>query len=226
MHGGSSNASTDCETTTFEFEIHQRHFHEALAIFAQFFASPLLLPESMKREKEAIDSGERGFLFLYYSPLSLIHYFVFIFVEFQMALPSDSCRKQQLFASLAKNGHPMAKFMWGNSTTLKLANDSDGVELNRRVRLFWQEHYTADRMTIVLQSKHDLNQLEEWATSIFQAIPSSKNGLNNLPNFKELGLPFDTPEFKRIIRVVPVKDVNQVRSLQVLNIDIQIYFQI
>ena len=31
-------------------------------------------------------------------------------------------------------------------------------------------------------------------------------------NFKELGLPFDTPEFKRIVRVVPVKDVNQVSS--------------
>lgn len=211
MHGGSSNASTDCETTTFEFEIHQRHFHEALAIFAQFFASPLLLPESMKREKEAIDSGE-GF------PLCTLSYVTisntissFFLLEFQMALPSDSCRKQQLFASLAKNGHPMAKFMWGNSTTLKLSNDPDGVELNRRVRLFWQEHYTADRMTIVLQSKHDLNQLEEWATTIFQAIPSSQNGLNNLPDFKELGLPFDTPEFKRIIRVVPVKDVNQVR---------------
>ena len=56
--GGASNASTDCETTTFEFEIHQRHFREALGIFAQFFASPLLLPESMNREKEAIDSGK------------------------------------------------------------------------------------------------------------------------------------------------------------------------
>lgn len=57
-YGGSSNASTDYETTTFEFEIHQRFFHEALEIFAEFFASPLLLPESMKREKEAIDSGK------------------------------------------------------------------------------------------------------------------------------------------------------------------------
>lgn len=130
-----------------------------------------------------------------------------------MALPSDSCRKQQLFASLAKTGHPMAKFMWGNSSTLQLAGDPDGAELNRRVRQFWQEHYTADRMTVVLQSKHDLNQLEDWVTSIFQAIPSSQKGSNAQPiNFKELGLPFDTPEFKRIVRVVPVKDVNQVSS--------------
>ena len=56
-YGGGSNASTDYEYTTFELEIHQRYFYEALLIFAQFFASPLLRPESMKREKEAIDSG-------------------------------------------------------------------------------------------------------------------------------------------------------------------------
>ena len=57
IHGGSSNASTDYEHTTFEFEVHQSRFCEALNIFAHCFASPLLRPESMTREKEAIDSG-------------------------------------------------------------------------------------------------------------------------------------------------------------------------
>ena len=57
-YGGSTNASTDREMTTFEFEVHQSHFREALDIFAQFFVSPLLLPESMNREKEAVDSGK------------------------------------------------------------------------------------------------------------------------------------------------------------------------
>lgn len=127
-----------------------------------------------------------------------------------MALPSDSCRRQQLFASLAKDGHPMAKFTWGNSTTLNLPNDQDGTELNQRLRLFWQQHYTADRMTLVLQSKHDLNELEEWAASIFQAIPSTNSSPATPPSFKELGFPFDSPEFKRLMKIVPVKDVNQV----------------
>ena len=48
----------------------------------------------MQREREAVDS------------------------EFEMALPADSNRKQQLFGSLAKDGHPMAKFMWGNLKSL------------------------------------------------------------------------------------------------------------
>lgn len=135
---------------------------------------------------------------------------VILTTEFQMALPSDSCRKQQLFASLAKDGHPMTKFTWGNSSTLKLVGDPDGSELNRRLRLFWQENYTADRMTLVLQSKHDLNQLEEWAVSIFQGIPSTNSQPASPPSFKELGFPFDTPRFKRLMKVVPVKDVHQV----------------
>ncbi len=105
----------------------------------------------------------------------------------------------------------MAKFTWGNSTTLNLPDDPDGVGLNQRLRLFWKENYTADRMTLVLQSKHDLNQLEEWAASIFQRIPSNNSQPATPPCFKELGFPFDTPHFRQVIKVVPVKDVNQVR---------------
>ena len=128
--------------------------------------------------------------------------------EFRMALPSDSCRKQQLFASLAKTGHPMSVFSWGNSSTLNLPNDPDGTELNRRLRVFWEENYTADRMTLVLQSKHDLETLEEWATSIFKDIPTRSPSCH--PDFSQIGSPFDTPQFNRILQVIPVKNVNQV----------------
>lgn len=33
--------------------------------------------------------------------------------EYQLAKPSDSHRKEMLFGSLAKPGHPMGKFCWG-----------------------------------------------------------------------------------------------------------------
>ena len=127
-------------------------------------------------------------------------------------MPSDSCRKQQLFGALAKSYHPMAKFMWRNSSSLQLPNYPDCVELNRCLRLFWQQHYTANRMTVVLQSKHDLDRMKEWAASVFQDIPSSSTAnLNDGHSFDELGSPlFDTPLLKRIVQVVPVKDVNQV----------------
>ena len=103
----------------------------------------------------------------------------------------------------------MSVFSWGNSETLNLADDADGAELNRRVRLFWQQHYTADRMTLVLQSKHELDTLEQWAASIFQSIPG-RNPTGRPDMEQQYGSPFDTPNFNRILRVVPVKNVNQV----------------
>lgn len=37
--------------------------------------------------------------------------------EYQLARPSDSHRKEMLFGSLAKPGHPMGKFCWGKTFT-------------------------------------------------------------------------------------------------------------
>lgn len=42
--------------------------------------------------------------------------------EYQLAKPSDSHRKEMLFGSLAKAGHPMGKFCWG-----ELANTTTGT---------------------------------------------------------------------------------------------------
>ncbi|TNN40007.1 Nardilysin [Liparis tanakae] len=94
-HGGSDNASTDCERTVFQFDVQRRSFKEALDRWAQFFISPLMIRDAIDREVEAVDS------------------------EFQLAKPSDSQRKEMLFGSLAKPGHPMGKFGWGNAKTLK-----------------------------------------------------------------------------------------------------------
>jgi len=43
-HGGFDNASTDCETTVFYFEVPRKHFLEGLDRFAQFFIQPLMKP--------------------------------------------------------------------------------------------------------------------------------------------------------------------------------------
>ena len=41
-----------------------------------------------------------------------IYFFSYV-VEYDMALPSDSYRKEQLVGAMATEGHPMSKFMWG-----------------------------------------------------------------------------------------------------------------
>lgn len=51
-----------------------------------------------------------------------------------MALPDDYTRVQQIFGSLAKKDHPMAKFMWGNLESLQLAKVRLIGEQTKRLR--------------------------------------------------------------------------------------------
>ncbi|XP_077395060.1 nardilysin-like [Festucalex cinctus] len=180
-HGGSDNASTDCERTIFQFDVQRRSFKEALDRWAQFFICPLMIRDAIDREVEAVDS------------------------EYQLAKPSDSHRKEMLFGSLAKPGHPMAKFCWGNALTLKQEPAKKKISIYRRLRAFWEKFYSAHYMTLAVQSKEKLDTLETWVREIFSKVPN--NGLPK-PDFSDMLDPFDTPSFNKLYRVVPVRKVH------------------
>ncbi|XP_035269344.1 nardilysin b [Anguilla anguilla] len=180
-HGGSDNASTDCERTIFQFDIQRKHFREALDRWAQFFICPLMIKDAIDREVEAVDS------------------------EYQLARPSDSHRKEMLFGSLAKPNHPMGKFCWGNAQTLKYEPREKNIDTYMRLREFWKRHYSAHYMTLTVQSKETLDTLEEWVREIFRKVPN--NGQLK-PDFSHLQDPFDTPAFNKLYRVIPVKKVH------------------
>lgn len=180
-HGGSDNASTDCERTVFQFDVQRKYFKEALDRWAQFFIHPLMIRDAIDREVEAVDS------------------------EYQLARPSDANRKEMLFGSLARPGHPMGKFFWGNAETLKHEPKKNNIDTHARLRDFWMRYYSAHYMTLVVQSKETLDTLEKWVTEIFSQIPN--NGLPK-PNFDHLTDPFDTPEFSKLYRVVPIRKIH------------------
>ncbi|TWW71897.1 Nardilysin, partial [Takifugu flavidus] len=180
-HGGSDNASTDCERTVFQFDVQRKSFKEALDRWAQFFICPLMIRDAIDREVEAVDS------------------------EYQLAKPSDSHRKEMLFGSLAKPGHPMGKFCWGNAETLKQEPKKKKINVYKRLRAFWKKYYSAHYMTLAVQSKEKLDTLEEWVREIFSKVPN-----NDLPkpDFSGMLDPFDTPAFNKLYRVVPVRKVH------------------
>ncbi|XP_077588207.1 nardilysin-like [Stigmatopora nigra] len=180
-HGGGSNASTDCEMTFFLFSVERKCFKEALDRWAQFFICPLLIREAIDREVEILDS------------------------EYQQAKPSDSNRKAMLFGSLAKPGHPMTKFDWGNALTLKQEPNNKKIDVYSRLRAFWKRYYSAHYMTLAVQSKEKLDTLEKWVREIFSNLPN--NGLPK-PDFSDMLEPFDTPSFHKLYRVVPVQNVH------------------
>ncbi|XP_038153161.1 nardilysin b [Cyprinodon tularosa] len=180
-HGGSDNASTDCERTIFQFDVQRKYFRDALDRWAQFFICPLMIEDAVDREVEAVDS------------------------EYQLARPSDSHRKEMLFGSLAKPGHPMGKFCWGNAQTLKHEPREKQINTYERLRGFWRRYYSAHYMTLAVQSRESLETLEEWVREIFIKIPN--NG-EPRPDFSHLQEPFDTPAFHKLYRVVPVRKVH------------------
>ncbi|XP_054645648.1 nardilysin-like [Dunckerocampus dactyliophorus] len=180
-HGGSDNASTDCERTIFQFDVQRKHFKEALDRWAQFFICPLMIEDAIDREVEAVDS------------------------EYQLARPSDSHRKEMLFGSLATPGHPMSKFCWGNAQTLKHEPREKGINTYQRLRDFWRRYYSAHYMTLTVQSKETLDTLEQWVKEIFIHIP---NNAEPSVDFSHLQRPFDTPAFNKLYQVVPVRKVH------------------
>ncbi|XP_032526586.2 nardilysin-like [Danaus plexippus] len=182
--GGSDNASTDCELTTFYFEIQEKHLPHAMDMFSQFFVSPLMMKEAMQREREAIES------------------------EFAIASPSDSNRKDQLLSSLFPENHPARTFTWGNLKSLKEDIDDDN-RLHTAAHEFRKRHYSAHRMTVAVQARMDLASLEQYVVNTFGQIPTNRLPPEDFSDFKFSPRTI-TPEFTSIYYVKPVSDTTEV----------------
>ncbi|XP_045539008.1 nardilysin [Papilio machaon] len=182
--GGSDNASTDCELTTFYFEIQEKYLPQAMDMFSQFFVSPLMMKEAMQREREAIES------------------------EFAIASPSDSNRKDQLLASLFPEGHPARTFTWGNLRSLK-DELNDDEKLHRAAHEFRKRHYSAHRMTVAVQARMELSELEQYVVNTFGEVEN--NGLPPTDFTPHAFSPASvTPHFRSLYYVKPVSDTTEV----------------
>ncbi|KAK2144641.1 hypothetical protein LSH36_740g00013 [Paralvinella palmiformis] len=181
-HGGENNAFTECEYTVFYFSIEKNAFQQGLDIFSGFFSKPLMKKDSVDREIKAVDS------------------------EFCMSKPSDSVRYDQILATMAKDGHPMGKFMWGNIESLKEGPGKNGIDLYTNLQQFYSSGYSAEYMTLVVQALYPLDTLEEWVVDIFSSIP---NNSHERPTFYHLSWPFDMVKYNKIYKMVPCKNENK-----------------
>ncbi|KAK3870248.1 hypothetical protein Pcinc_024512 [Petrolisthes cinctipes] len=186
-HGGHDNAHTDMEHTTFYFEIQEKYLKEGLDRFAQFFIHPLMKQEAMTRERKAVHS------------------------EFQMALPDDTSRDQQMFATLASEGHPMGKFTWGNESTLNIGIPDE--ELHKQLHELRLKYYSAQYMTLAVQARLSLDSLQEFVCCIFDEIPSNQIPR---PSYTQLSFPFPRDKFHRLYRIIPTKEYHSVEIVWAL----------
>ncbi|XP_040164052.1 nardilysin-like isoform X2 [Anopheles arabiensis] len=181
--GGFDNAVTDLEETTFYFEIDEAHLDGALDRFASLFTEPLMLRDSVCRERDAVES------------------------EFQTNKNRFTPAREQLIASLGNDDHPISLFSWGNLKTLK--NNISDDELYKELHKFQRQHYSAHRMHFAVQARMSLDELESLTVKHFSSIPSNQLPANNLSALFNEKNAFRDEFYRKLLIVKPVSDVCQ-----------------
>ena len=178
-HGGDHNAMTMFEHTNYFFDINADALAPALDRFAQQFTAPLFNPSYVEREKHAVSS------------------------EYSAKKQSDSRRFYSAFRQALNPAHPYSHFSVGNLTTLAdRPNDKVRDDLLR----FYQAHYSANLMTLVVYGKQSLDQLEALIRERFSHIPNRhlKRSQYTMPLFK----PGSQPQ---LLRVQSLKETRQLQ---------------
>ncbi|QDS69094.1 hypothetical protein FKW77_010166 [Venturia effusa] len=203
-NSGSSNAYTASTSTNYYFEVaasssqskassaasttedltskSSSSLYGALDRFAQFFIAPLFLEDTLDRELRAVDS------------------------ENKKNLQSDTWRLHQLSKSLANPEHPYCHFSTGNYKTLKEDPESRGVRIRDEFIGFYQKHYSANRMKLVVLGKESLDELEGWVEELFSPVVNKNLERNRWDHIS----PFTKNELLMQIFAKPVVDTRSI----------------
>lgn len=187
--GGSDNADTDCEETSFYFEVTENSLDGALDRFSQLFISPLLCRDAMDREREAVDS------------------------EFQTKINQDGTRREQLLASIVNDNHPASLFTWGNLVTLKEQVSDD--ELYSAVHEFRKRHYSSHRMFVCIQARRCLDELQALVENYFLDIENNQLPGDDMARFNDTNV-FRDSFFEQVYYVRAKQEINKLDITWVL----------
>ncbi len=143
-HGGSDNAFTAGNQTTYFFDIQPDALEPALDRFAWFFIAPLMDARYVEREKHAVES------------------------EYRLKIKDDERR----IAAAKKQGFnpasPWSRFAVGNLETLA---DRPGRPVREDLLAFYRRHYSAGIMGLAVVGREPLDRLEQWVREKFSAVP-------------------------------------------------------
>ena len=146
-NGGSHNAFTSLEHTNYFFDIDPHQLKPALERFSQFFIAPLFNEDFVKREKNAVHS------------------------EYQARIRDDGRRQWDVLRELFHEKNPAAKFSVGSLTTLA---DKSDMTVRDALLAFYNQHYSANTMTLVVLGRESLPELEGMVQQLFSAVPDRK----------------------------------------------------
>lgn len=177
-----ASVTQDGEATVFHFEITPQGFRGALERFASQFVAPLCLEGATDREVQAVNS------------------------EANQRLQSDSVRQMQVLCHSAAEGHPYRKFSCGNIKSLvEDVKRAGGKTLREQLLQHHEEHYSAERMSLVLLGAEPLDTLAAWIEELFGPVPG---GRGPRPSISAAGFPYPTGEPPVLHRIPAVREVH------------------
>jgi len=178
-HGGNHNAFTAHDVTNYFFEIENDALADALDRFAPFFISPTFDSEYIEREKNAVNA------------------------EYTSKSKDDGRRIYSAEKQAMNPVHPYAQFATGSLKTLEDRPDS---LIRDELLAFYQQHYSAKKMTLALIGNYDLDTLEQWTKDRFSAIPVGKPVAETTrPSlYQQNQLPLD-------LQIEPIKELRQLK---------------
>lgn len=156
----------------------------ALDRFAQFFIKPLFLESTLDRELRAVDS------------------------ENKKNLQSDVWRLSQLQKSLSNPKHPYHHFSTGNLQTLRDGPEKRGVKIRDAFIEFYEKHYSANRMKLVVLGREPLDTLQSWVVELFSEVKNQNLPQNRWDDLQPLSK-------EELLTEVFVKPVMESRSLEI-----------
>lgn len=113
-----------------------------------------------------------------------------------------------MLRSLARPDHPVNSFGTGNLQTLHEVPSAKGLNIRQLMIDFYEKHYSANLMRLVVYGATTLDQLEQWVVQKFSAVPNK-----NLQRFSTPEDPFHPEQLAKIVNIVPVKDAKNIEVI-------------
>ena len=120
--------------------------------------------------------------------------------EYQKNRMNDNWREQQIIFSLAREGHPQQKFNIGNMETLGDIKKDELFE-------FYNNEYSANRMSLAVLSTHGLDDMEKWSRKYFSMVPNH--------DLEEIIYDQNVFERKKTFRLVNIEPVRDIKVLEI-----------
>jgi len=176
-HGGRHNAFTAFQDTNYFFDVQAQFLGPALDRFAQQFSAPLFTPELVDRERNAVHS------------------------EFSAKQKEDGRRFYSVKKAVANPDHAFSHFAVGNLSTLENTEENP---LRPDLIRFWEDHYSANLMTLSVYGPQSLDELEAMVRPRFTAIEN-----RNLKQKKHEQPLFRADELPAKVTADAIKDVRR-----------------